>query len=149
MSSSPMHRQYMEYTRGVDVTGQFHKSYSSQLQRHKWWFKIFHLIIDQTMVNAYVTWVREMEAVGLPSSTHFAFKIAVGRYLCQDAINSRVRRYHRDPPTKGPLPVHTLRRSKLKCRCVICGRLQNWFCIVCRNIWMCPQDCYQARHETM
>jgi hypothetical protein len=52
--SSPMHRQYIEYMRGVDVTDQLRGNYSSQLRCHKWWMKIFHFIVDQTMVNSYV-----------------------------------------------------------------------------------------------
>lgn len=53
--SLPMVTQYIEYMRGVDVTDQLRASYSSQLRCHKWWVKIFHQIVDQTMVNAYVT----------------------------------------------------------------------------------------------
>ena len=68
--SSPMHRQYVEYMRGVDVADQLRGNYSSQLRCHKWWVKIFHLIVDQTMVNAYVTWVKQMEDLGLPVTTH-------------------------------------------------------------------------------
>jgi hypothetical protein len=78
--SSPMHRQYVEYMRGVDVTDQLRGNYSSQLRCHKWWVKIFHFIVDQTMVNSYVTWVKEMEDLGLPVTSHLAFKIAVGKH---------------------------------------------------------------------
>lgn len=53
--SSPMHTQYVEYMRGADVIDQLRGNYSSQLRCHKWWIKIFHLIVDQSMVNARVT----------------------------------------------------------------------------------------------
>ena len=84
--SSPMHTQYTEYMRGVDVTDQLRSTYSSQLRCHKWWLKIFHFIVDQSLVNAYVTWVREMEDRGLRKKPHLAFKIAVGRHLVEGAI---------------------------------------------------------------
>ena len=146
--SSPMHRQYVEYMRGVDVTDQLRGNYSSQLRCHKWWVKIFHLIVDQTMVNSYVTWVKQMEDLGLPTTSHLAFKITVGKYLAAEAIKAR-RRGHvtPDPAPRRPSAVHTLWRSKLKRRCVICGRLQKWFCTSCGNQWMCPEACYQAQHQ--
>ena len=84
--SSPMHTQYVEYMRGVDVTDQLRGSYSSQLRCHKWWLKIFHFIVDQSLVNAYVTWVREMQDMGLTAKPHLAFKISVGKHLVEGAI---------------------------------------------------------------
>ena len=148
--SSPMHRQYVEYMRGVDVTDQLRGNYSSQLRCHKWWVKIFHLIVDQTMVNAYVTWVKQMEDLGLPVTTHLAFKIAVGKHLALEAIQARQRGHaHHERRPRAPHPVHTLFRHKLKRRCVICGRVQKWFCRSCGNKWMCPESCYQAHHERL
>ena len=104
-----MHRQCVEYMRGVNITDQLRGNYSSQLRCHKWWVKIFHLIVDQTKVNAYVTWVKQMEDLGLPVTSHLAFKIAVGKYLASDAIQARQRRHA--PPerrSRHPHPVHTL-----------------------------------------
>jgi hypothetical protein len=40
--------------RGVDVTDHLRGNYSCQLKCHKWWMKIFHLVVDQTTVNSYV-----------------------------------------------------------------------------------------------
>lgn len=148
--SSPMHRQYVEYMRGVDVTDQLRGNYSSQLRCHKWWVKIFHLIVDQTMVNAYVTWVKQMEDLGLPVTSHLAFKIAVGKYLAAEAIQARRRgRVTPGPRPAHPRAVHTLFRSKLKRSCGICGRVQKWFCKSCGNQWMCQESCYQAHHERL
>jgi hypothetical protein len=146
--SSPMHRQYVEYMRGVDVTDQLRGNYSSQLRCHKWWVKIFHFIVDQTMVNSYVTWVKQMEDLGLPVTSHLAFKIAVGKHLAAEAIQAR-RGDHvaPEPRPRRPHRVHTLFRSKLKRMCVICGRVQKWFCKTCGSKWMCPESCYQAHHE--
>ena len=106
--SSPMHRQYVEYMRGVDVTDQLRGNYSSQLRCHKWWVKIFHFIVDQTMVNSYVTWVRQMEDLGLPVTSHLAFKIAVGKHLAAAAILARRKgRAPPEPRLRRP-PLYTL-----------------------------------------
>ena len=122
----------------------------SQLRCHKWWVKIFHLIVDQTMVNAYVTWAKQMEDLRLPVTSHLAFKIAVGKYLATEAIEARQRQHVPLAGRHRPHhPVHTLRRSKLKRGCVICGRLQKWFCTPCGHKWMCPESCYQAVHESL
>jgi hypothetical protein len=148
--SSPMHQQYVEYMRGVDVTDQLRGNYSSQLRCHKWWVKIFHLIVDQTMVNSYVTWMRQMEELGLPVLTHLGFKIAVGKYLAAEVIQARRRgNVQHGPRPRHPRAVHTLFRSKLKRSCVICGRVQKWFCTACGHKWMCQEACYQAHHESL
>ena len=76
-----MHVEYMEYMRGVDVTNQLRGNYSSQLRSHKWWMKLFYIVVDQSMVNAYVTWVKEMEDLGLRISIDLAFKIPIGGHL--------------------------------------------------------------------
>jgi hypothetical protein len=39
--SSPMHVQYVEYMRGVDVTDHLRGNYSAQLKSHKWWHNSF------------------------------------------------------------------------------------------------------------
>ena len=148
--SSPMHRQYVEYMRGVDVADQLRGNYSSQLRCHKWWVKIFHFIVDQTMVNAYVTWVKQMEDLGLPVLLHLAFKIAVGKHLAAEAIQVRQRgRVPPEPRPRRPPPVHGLFRSTLKRQCVICGRVQKWFCNACGDKWMCTEYCYQAHHKSV
>ena len=40
------------------------------------------------MVNAYVTWVKEMEDLGVRVGTHLGFKIVVGRHLIEDVFNN-------------------------------------------------------------
>ena len=150
LPSSPMHTQYVEYMRGVDVTDQLRGSYSCQLRCHKWWLKLFHFIVDQSLVNRYVTWVREMEAMGLRTKPHLAFKIAVGKQLVEAAIAARgkgstgpVRRWRRPPAT------HTHFRSPLRRRCVVCGHLQRWHCVACGPKWMCRETCYMVQHESL
>ena len=99
--SLPMHIQYMEYMRGVDVTDQLRGNYSSQPLCHKWWIKLLYFVVDQSMVNAYVTWVKEMEDLGLPIGTHLRFKIAVGRHLIEDLLNNRGPLGRQHGPARG------------------------------------------------
>jgi hypothetical protein len=77
-----MHVQYVQYMREVDVTDQLRGNYSSQLKFYKWWLKLFHLVVNQSMVNNYVCWVADMEALELRVMSHLAFKIAVGKPSC-------------------------------------------------------------------
>jgi len=120
--SSPMHRQYVEYMRGVDVTDQLRGNYSSQLRCHKWWVKLFNFVVDQSLVNSYVTWKKDMENLGLPVMPHLAFKIANGKYLVQKAIDTRRRGKQQQFPTpRHPPRIHTLYHSNLKRVCIVCG----------------------------
>ncbi|KAG0574413.1 hypothetical protein KC19_VG261000 [Ceratodon purpureus] len=112
--------------------------------------KIFHFGFNQTMVNAYVMWVKDIEALGLSASTHLAFKISVGRHLAEDAINARQKlRCPLGPAPRRRHPVHTLYQSDLKWQCVVCDCLQKWLCRPCGNKWMCLEECYWAKHERL
>ena len=148
--SSPMHVQYTEYMRGVDVTNQLRGNYSSQLRCHKWWIKLFHFVVDQTMVNAYVTWVKEMEDLGLRVGTHLGFKIAVGRHLIEDVLNNRGPTGRQRGPARGRPPLtHAHFRSSLKRKCVVCGHPQRWYCPACGHKWMCRERCYYDHHSLL
>lgn len=81
--SSPMHRRYVEYMRDVDVTDELRVNYNLQLRCHRWWVKLFNFVVDQSLVNGYVTWVKDMENLGLRVMPHLAFKVVVGRHLVQ------------------------------------------------------------------
>jgi len=149
--SSLMHTSYVEYMRGMDVTDHLRGNYSTQLRCHKWWIKLFHFVVDQTMVNAYVTWVKEMEDLGLRIMPHLAFKIAVGKQLVQGAISARQRRVHpaNYATPRRPPRTHAHFRSKLRRACVVCGHLQRWYCEACKNKRMCRGACYYAHHEAL
>jgi hypothetical protein len=145
-----MHKQYVEYMRGIDVTDHLRGNYSCQLKCHKWWMKIFHLVVDQTIVNSYVTWTREMEELGLKIMPHLLFKIALGKHLVLDALEARQRRAgpqmrlpRRPPPTQGQSS------SKLKRQCIVCGHPQRSYCAACGYRWMCKGTCYFAHHEIL
>jgi len=147
---SPMHRQYVVYMRGVDVTDQLRGNYSSQLRCHKWWVKLFSFVVDQSLVNGYVTWVKDMEELGLKVMPHLAFKIAVGKHLIQEAINSCQRsKQPRAPTPRHPPRTHTHYHSKLKRICVVCRHPQQWYCAGYRNKWICREECYHIHHDAM
>ncbi|KAG0572756.1 hypothetical protein KC19_VG122300 [Ceratodon purpureus] len=133
--------------RGVDVTDQLRGNYCSQLRCHKWWIKLFHFIVDQTMVNAYVTWVKEMEALGLRVGTHLGFKIAVGRHLIEDVLQNRRREgILPQPRQRRPPPTYAHFRSTSKRKCVVCGNRQRWYCRACGHKWMCRERCFYDHH---
>ena len=124
-----MHIQYVQYMRGVDVTDQLQGNYSSQLKCYKWWQKLFNLVVDQSMVNNYVCWVADMEALGLRVMSHLAFKIAVGKHLIHEAMERRPKKVHVALPKPRRAPaIHVHYRSTLKRKCIICGHPQRWYC---------------------
>lgn len=146
--SSPMHQQYVEYMRGVDVTDQLRGNYSAQLRCHKWWLKIFHFVVDQSMVNSYVTYIHEMEHLGLKVMSHLQFKIAVGKHLIEEALENRQRKKVQPGCVeRRPGRTHAPSHSKLKRNCVVCGHLQRWYCDACGKKWMCRDMCYFSHHK--
>lgn len=102
------------------------------------------------MVNAYVTWVKEMEDLGLRIMSHLALKIVVEKQLVEDALNIRQKKAHapgRAP--RRPPSIHAPFYSSLKRGCIICGHLHKWYCIACGNQWMCRDACYYAHHKAL
>ena len=48
---SLVHLEYTTFMRGVDIADQLWASYSYQSCSHKWWHRVFHFLLDQTIVN--------------------------------------------------------------------------------------------------
>ena len=150
MPSSPKHKQYVEYMRGMDMTDHLWLNYSCQLKCHKWWMKLFHFVVDQTAVNSYVCWTWEVEDLGLQIMPHLAFKIALGKHLIQDALEARWKRARpRMPLVHRPSPTHGQSSLKLKRQCIVCGYPQRWYCAACGYKWMCWDLYFFAHHKEL
>ena len=50
-------QEYMEHMRGVDVVDHLRENYSSQVQLHKWWHRVFFFLWDLTKVNMYMMYL--------------------------------------------------------------------------------------------
>jgi hypothetical protein len=146
IQSSPMHKEYTTYMRGVDVADQLRASYSCQVRTHKWWHRIFYFLLDMTIVNMYIMylsildWQRQKKV----PITHLQFRTELCRALLQN-WNGRERG---DKPILPRVPVvccpsyHQKRRD-----CFLCGKKTNFFCYLCDCKFMCVKHgCYEIAH---
>ena len=54
VKTSPVHLEYTTMMRGVDVTNHLRGNYTSQVQSHKWWHRLFFFVLDTTMTNMWI-----------------------------------------------------------------------------------------------
>lgn len=147
VQTSPIHKEYTTYMRGVDVADQLRGNYTSQVRSHKWWHRLFHFLIDTTIVNMWIIHKTILEAKGRSkeSLTHFQFIMSMckaltmnweGQKLCISLLVDDVPR------------IHCPMKSHLRRLCVICKKRTNSFCVLCSFQWMCfTRGCYQKIHH--
>jgi hypothetical protein len=84
--SSPMHKEYTTYMRGIDVADQLRASYSYQVRSHKWWHRIFYFLLDMTIVNMYIMYLSILgrQRVQKVPITHLQFRSELCRALLQN-----------------------------------------------------------------
>jgi hypothetical protein len=71
--STPVHIQYQEFMRGIDVIDQLRTYYSIQLRSKKWWKKLMCFVLDQSFVNLYILYLEDIEKLGLKPLEHARF----------------------------------------------------------------------------
>jgi hypothetical protein len=60
---------------GVDVTDQLWSSYPILMKSHKWWYKRFCFVLDQSLVNSFILYTEEMLEVDFPVLTRKLFHL--------------------------------------------------------------------------
>lgn len=76
-----MQVQYSRFMRGVDVCDQLRSSYSTAIATKKWWQRLYFMLLDTTLTNAYVMYVQSARRVEERSLSHKDFQLAVGYAL--------------------------------------------------------------------
>lgn len=144
--STPVHRQYEMFMRGVDVTDQLRVNYSVQLSSHKWWHKIFAFIVDQSIINSYILFNSEMEKLGLPVMRHMRFNLAIADDLIKGLLERAANPVSVKPCRHSPAVPCYPDKEKRRRKCVVCGSKQKWFCPGCAFTWLCGYQCYAWYH---
>jgi hypothetical protein len=124
--SSPMHKEYTTYMRGVDVADQLRASYSCQVRSHKWWHCIFYFLLDMTIVNMYIMYLSILGRQRLRKVpiTHLQFRTE----LCHALIQNWNRRDRGERPILANVPVVCCPSYNRKRRkCFLCGKKTNFF----------------------
>lgn len=82
IKTSPVHKEYTTYMRGVDVADQLRGNYTSQVWSHKWWHRLFHFLVDTTIVNVWIIHKTVLKSFGREESlTHFQFIMGMCKAL--------------------------------------------------------------------
>lgn len=83
LETSPVHKAYTEFMRGVDVADQLRGSYTCQTRSHKWWHKIFFYLQDTSLVNAFILYKVAAEELGKIPQLHLHFQLGIADELSQ------------------------------------------------------------------
>jgi hypothetical protein len=147
--TSPVHHEYTTHMRGVDVADQLRASYTSQTRSHKWWHRIWHFLLDLSEVNMfilYTTILNEMAGEGKPIS-HMQFKSELYDALIADW---RGRRQNPNMEVIGGEEAGQCvpRWTRLRWKCVVCGRRCRYYCTKCEEKSMClNKGCFERYHS--
>jgi hypothetical protein len=57
MKTSPVHLEYTNNMRGVDIADHIRSNYSCQVRTHKWWHCVIFFLLDLTSINMYVIYL--------------------------------------------------------------------------------------------
>jgi hypothetical protein len=147
--STPVHVQYTEFMRGVDVADQLRVAYSIQMRGHKWWFKKFGFVLDQSLVNMFIMYQDRMIELGLRPLFHMLFNIQLARYLLQGALDRNARRTIQIPQPRHPRPPHVPKPTKLRRPCMHCGKPASYYCDGCGTKWIHNKTCYFIVHPNL
>jgi hypothetical protein len=134
--------------RSVGIANQLRASYSCQSRSHKWWHRVFHFIIDQTVVNMYIIYLRHCasERFRRMSMTHLQFKMELWEALLENwrGRTWKFLHYHQEE-----LATHLPRQSlRLNHPCVLCGNLNNFLYLDCNMQFLClNSECFAAYHH--
>jgi hypothetical protein len=146
IQSSPMHKEYTTYMRGIDVADQLRASYSCQVRSHKWWHRIFYFLLDMTIVNMYIMYLSILgrQRIRKVPITHLQFRTE----LCRALLQNWKGRDRGERPIVARAPVvYCPSFYHKRWDCFRCGKKTNFFCYLCDCKFMCVKHgCYEIAH---
>ena len=85
--TSPVHLEYTNNMRRVDVANHVRSNYSCQVRIHKWWHRVFFFLVDLTSTNMYVMYLDlwKNHPIGEHPLTHLQFLNELCKALIQNA----------------------------------------------------------------
>jgi hypothetical protein len=146
LPSTPVHIQYQENMRGLDITDMLWQMYSCQGPWHKWWKKILGFVLDQSITNCYIIHKEQYVEYGLPLLIHMDFHLSIAMKLIEPSLRP-VTRAPRRRGRGAQIPCGPQRCSRCRA-CVVCGKVQAMYCPGCEYKFMCSLgDCYIWHHN--
>jgi len=143
--TSPIHKAYSKWMRGVDVADQMRGTYTTQVRSKKWWHRLFYFLLDTAVVNSYVLYKSMCATLGFKPKTHLNFQLKLVEELCAPwkAKRGCVSKWQMSVPA-----VHGLTSTKLRRKCQYCGVLPRTgrMCIACGEVFLHEGRCFFRSH---
>ena len=144
--TSPVLKEYTKNMHGVDVANYLRGNYSSLTRTYKWWLRVFHFLLDMSIVNMYIMYLEILQKLHKlhEAITHLQFQHG----LCK-ALTWRWK--GTNPIGVSHFPwypkIHCPRYTVLRRKCDVCGVRCHHFCYKCGWKWLCvDKRCYEFRH---
>jgi hypothetical protein len=144
--TSPMHLEYTNNMRGVDVADHVRSNYSCQVKTCKWWHRVFFYLLDMTTTNMYVMYLDLWKKLptGERPLTHLQFLNEMCKALTQNpALQDDIGILELPYAPHIHIPTYT----KVRRRCVICKERCYYYCYLCNCQFQCfYKGCWEKRH---
>jgi hypothetical protein len=143
--TSPIHKAYSQWMRGVDVADQMRGTYTSLTRSKKWWHRLFYFLLDTTAVNSFVMYKEMCVELGTRPKSHLHFQMQLVQELCAEwnARRGCVSQWKLSVPA-----VHGLTNTKKRRKCRFCGVLPRTsrMCIQCGGVYLHEGRCFFRSH---
>jgi len=107
-------------------------------------------VLNQSLVNIWILYQEQIEALGLSLMSHMQFRINIGRYLFAPCFEVPQLLKAVRPGAQLTTTNCGLHKSSRRRECYLCGKLQKWFCKGCGYLWLCiHRDCYNIQHNSL
>jgi hypothetical protein len=146
IKTSPVHLEYTNDMRGVDVADHIRSNYSCQVRIHKWWHRVFFFLLDLTSTNMYVMYLDlwKKHSTGGRSLTHLQFLNEICKALTQKWPGEEEIGVLELPYAPR---IHVPTYTKLRRRCVICKERYHYYCYLCNCQFHCfSKGCWEKKH---
>jgi hypothetical protein len=143
--TSPVHKEYTTWMRGVDVADQIRSSYSSQVRSHKWWHRLLFFLLDTTVGNCHVLHKELCQKLGHRPQDHMSFQEGLAKEICEPWWVRRgcVSQWNLATPA-----LHMLVKTNKRRVCKYCGQKPRarYQCVACGGAFLHHGNCYSKTH---
>lgn len=142
--TSPVHKAYTTWMRGVDVSDQLRGEYSCQVRSHKWWHRFFFFLLDTARVNSWIFHKACTRNAGKEALEHVQFTMQLAEALMAPWRQGRgvTSLYNRRPC------IHVLVKTKFRRQCKYCNgdTRTNMCCPQCGDVYLHNEPCFLRSH---
>jgi hypothetical protein len=142
--TSPVHKAYTKWMRGVDVSDQLRGEYRCQVRSHKWWHRLFFFLLDMARINSWIMHKCCTRRAGKKALEHVNFTMQLAEALMSNWGKRRgvVSTFNRRPCVHSPVKT----KYRRVCRHCHSSTLTNIVCPQCGDISLHLGECFSRSH---